>query len=155
MLWGRSITRKEYMKFDEELKKEKNPAVIRIGNYLKKRADTDPSVKNNLQKENKSLKECWDYVLGEVAKTMYRNGNFGCAAGDDEDLYALAVHYYDEDEIKIAPLPTNMKVETKMDKDKKEEKSAEPKPKEEPKKEKVKRISKSKKDPVDGQISLF
>ena len=57
--------------------------------------------------------------------------------------------------IKIAPLPSNMKVETKMDKDKKEEKSAEPKPKEEPKKEKVKRISKSKKDPVDGQISLF
>ena len=143
------------MKFDEELKKEKNPAVIRIGNYLKKRADTDPSVKNNLQKENKSLKECWDYVLGEVAKTMYRNGKFGCAAGDDEDLYALAVHYYDEDEIKIEPLPSDMKVEAKMDEEKKEEQAAENEPKEVPKKEKVKRISKSKKDPVDGQISLF
>lgn len=143
------------MTFEEELKQEKNPAIVRIGNYLLKRAETDPSVKNNLQKEKKSLKECWDYVLGEVAKTMYRSGNFGCASGDDEDLYALAVHYYDEDDIEIAPLPSNMKVETKMDKDKKEEKSAEPKPKEEPKKEKVKRISKSKKDPVDGQISLF
>lgn len=142
------------MMFEEELKKEENPAVIRIGNYLKKRADTDHSVKNNLQKENKSLKECWDYVLGEVAKTMYRNGNFGCAAGDDEDLYALAVHYYDEDDIKIEPLPTNMKVEAKMDEDKKEEKTAEIEPKE-IQKEKVKRISKSKKDPVDGQISLF
>ena len=142
------------MMFEEELKKEKNPAVIRIGNYLKKRADKDPSVKNNLQKENKSLKECWDYVLGEVAKTMYRNGKFGCAAGDDEDLYALAIHYYDEDDIKIAPLPTNMKVEAKMDEDKKEEKAAESEPKE-IQKEKVKRISKSKKDPVDGQISLF
>lgn len=143
------------MMFEEELKQEKNPAVIRIGNYLKKRADTDKSVKNNLQKENKSLKECWDYVLGEVTKTMYRNGNFGCAAGDDEDLYALAVHYYDEDDIKIAPLPTNMRVEAKMDEEKKEEKAAESEPKELPKKEKVKRISKSKKDPVDGQISLF
>ncbi|BBK23861.1 hypothetical protein Aargi30884_27640 [Amedibacterium intestinale] len=142
------------MMFEEELKKEKNPAVIRIGNYLKKRAETDTSVKNNLNKENKSLKECWDYVLGEVAKTMYRNGNFGCAAGDDEDLYALAVHYYDEDDIKIEPLPTNMKVEAKMDEDKKEEKTAEIEPKE-IQKEKVKRISKSKKDPVDGQISLF
>lgn len=50
------------MMFEEELKQEKNPAVIRIGNYLKKRAETDPSVKNNLQKENKSIKECWDYV---------------------------------------------------------------------------------------------
>ena len=140
--------------FEEELKKEKNPAVIRIGNYLKKRADTDPSVKNNLQKENKSLKECWDYVLGEVAKTMYRNGKFGCAAGDDEDLYALAIHYYDEDDIKIAPLPSTMKVEAKMDEDKKEEKAAKTEPKE-TQKEKVKRISKSKKDPVDGQISLF
>ncbi len=143
------------MMFEEELKKEKNPAVIRIGNYLKKRAETDTSVKNNLNKENKSLKECWDYVLGEVAKTMYRNGNFGCAAGDDEDLYALAVHYYDEDDIKIAPLPTNMKVKAKMDEEKKEEQAAESEPKEAPKKEKVKRISKSKKDPVDGQISLF
>lgn len=143
------------MMFEEELKKEKNPAVIRIGNYLKKRAETDTSVKNNLNKENKSLKECWDYVLGEVAKTMYRNGNFGCAAGDDEDLYALAVHYYDEDDIKIEPLPTNMRVEAKMDEEKKEEQAAENEPKEAPKKEKVKRISKSKKDPVDGQISLF
>ena len=142
------------MMFEEELKKEKNPAVIRIGNYLKKRAETDTSVKNNLNKENKSLKECWDYVLGEVAKTMFRSGNFGCAAGDDEDLYALAVHYYDEDDIKIEPLPTNMKVEAKMDEDKKEEKAAEIEPKE-IQKEKVKRISKSKKDPVDGQISLF
>lgn len=143
------------MEFYEELKKEKNPAVIRIGNYLKKRADTDPSVKNNLQKENKSLKECWDYVLGEVAKTMYRNGKFGCAAGDDEDLYALAVHYYDEDEIKIEPLPSDMKVEAKMDEDKKEEKAAESEPKELPKKEKVKRIKKSIKEPAEGQISLF
>lgn len=143
------------MVFEEELKQEKNPAVIRIGNYLKKRAETDPSVKNNLQKENKSLNECWDYVLGEVAKTMYRNGKFGCAAGDDEDLYALAVHYYDEDDIKIAPLPSDMKVKAKMDEDKKEEKIEEHEPKEEPKKEKVKRISKSKKNPVDGQISLF
>lgn len=142
------------MMFEEELKQEKNPAVIRIGNYLKKRAETDPSVKNNLQKENKSIKECWDYVLGEVAKTMYRNGNFGCAAGDDEDLYALAVHYYDEDDIKIEPLPSTMKVEAKMDEDKKEEKAAKTEPKE-TQKEKVKRISKSKKDPVDGQISLF
>lgn len=152
MLWGRSITRKEYMKFEEELKQEKNPAVIRIGNYLKKRAEADPSVKNNLQKENKSLKECWDYVLGEVAKTMYRNGKFGCAAGDDEDLYALAVHYYDEDEIKIEPLPSDMKVEAKMDEEKKETESE---PKELPKKEKVKRIKKSIKEPAEGQISLF
>ena len=143
------------MKFDEELKKEKNPAVIRIGNYLKKRAEADPSVKNNLQKENKSLKECWDYVLGEVAKTMYRNGKFGCAAGDDEDLYALAVHYYDEDEIKIEPLPSDMKVEARMDEEKKDEKAVETEPKELPKKEKGKRIKKSIKEPAEGQISLF
>ena len=140
------------MTFEEELKQEKNPAIVRIGNYLLKRAETDPSVKNNLQKENKSLKECWDYVLGEVAKTMFRSGNFGCAAGDDEDLYALAIHYYDEDDIKIAPLPTNMKVKAKMDEEKKETESE---PKELPKKEKVKRIKKSIKEPAEGQISLF
>ena len=86
---------------------------------------------------------------------MYRNGNFGCAAGDDEDLYALAVHYYDEDEIKIAPLPTNMKVKARMDEEKKDEKAVETEPKEVPKKEKVKRIKKSIKEPAEGQISLF
>lgn len=77
--------------FEKELNETKNPAVKRIGNYLMERAKTDPLVANNLKKEKKSLNECWDYVLSEVAKTMFRSGNFGCAAGDDEELLFEAV----------------------------------------------------------------
>lgn len=146
--------------FEEELKKTQNPAVKRIGNYLMERAKTDPSVANNLKKEKKTLNECWEYVLSEVAKTMYRNGNFGCAAGDDEELFGLAVHYYDEDDIKFEPFKGGKVVDmSKQEQDKKaetkEEKAEEEQPLKEVKKNRVKTVKKHKSDPVDGQLSLF
>lgn len=147
--------------FEEELKKTQNPAVKRIGNYLMERAKTDSSVANNLKKEKKSLNECWDYVLSEVAKTMYRSGNFGCAAGDDEELFGLAVHYYDEDEIKFEPFKGAKVVDaSKQEQDKKEEAPKEEKseveqPLKEVKQNRVKTVKKHKSDPVDGQLSLF
>ncbi|MEF2782787.1 MAG: Cas9 inhibitor AcrIIA9 family protein [Clostridium sp.] len=146
--------------FEEELKETKNPAVKRIGNYLMERAKTDPSVANNLKKEKKSLNECWDYVLSEVAKTMYRSGNFGCAAGDDEELFGLAVHYYDEDDIKFEPFKGAKVVDmSKQQQDKKveskEQKAKEEQPLKEVKQNRVKTVKKHKSDPVDGQLSLF
>ena len=145
--------------FEEELKETKNPAVKRIGNYLMKRAKTDPSVANNLKKEKKSLNECWDYVLSEVAKTMYRSGNFGCAAGDDEELFGLAVHYYDEDDIKFEPFKGAKVVDmSKQQQDKKVESKEQKSEEEQPLKEaknRVKTVKKHKSDPIDGQLSLF
>lgn len=146
--------------FEEELQKTQNPAVKRIGNYLIERAKTDPSVANNLKKEKKSLNECWDYVLSEVAKTMYRSGNFGCAAGDDEELFGLAVHYYDEDDIKFEPFKGAKVVDmSKQQQDKKveskEQKAKEEQPLKEVKQNRVKTVKKHKSDPVDGQLSLF
>lgn len=145
--------------FEEELKKTQNPAVKRIGNYLMERAKTDPSVANNLKKEKKSLEECWEYVLSEVAKTMYRNGSFGCAAGDDEELFCLAVHYYDEDDIKFEPFKGAKVVDaSKQEHDKKAESKEQKSEEEQPLKEvrnRVKTVKKHKSDPVDGQLSLF
>lgn len=54
------------MTFEEELQAEKNPSIIKIGKYLQKRAKDDQSVARNLEKEKKSLKECWKYILGEA-----------------------------------------------------------------------------------------
>lgn len=85
------------MTFEKELNETKNPWIKRIGNYLSSRDD----IQENLKKENKSLKECFDYVIGEIAEKATRDGNVGYAAGDDEEIYALAVHYYDEDDIKV------------------------------------------------------
>ena len=37
----------------------------------------------------------------EISKKAERAENVGYAAGDDEIIYELAVHYYDEDDIKV------------------------------------------------------
>lgn len=84
-------------KFKEELKKEKNPWIKRIGEYLLSRED----VHENLKKEKKSLKECFDYILIELSKKCTKEGNVGYVAGDDEEIFGMAVHYYDEDDIKV------------------------------------------------------
>lgn len=84
-------------KFNEELKKASNPWIQRIGNYLLSRDD----IRENLKKENKSLKECFDYVLIKISEKSMRVDGIAYAAGDDEKIYELAVHYYDEDDIKV------------------------------------------------------
>lgn len=85
-------------KFNKELEKAKNPWIKRIGNYLISRDD----IQENLKKKNKSLDECFNYVLNEISKKCIKNGNIGYVAGDDQELYDLAVHYYDEDDIKVS-----------------------------------------------------
>ena len=82
-------------KFKNELKQTKNPWIKRIGEYLLSRSD----LHENLKKEDKSLNKCFDYILIELSKKCKKDGNVGYAAGDDEELYAMAVHYYDEDDI--------------------------------------------------------
>lgn len=85
-------------KFNKELEKAKNPWIKRIGNYLLSRDD----IRENLKKKNKSLDECFNYVLNEISKKCVKNGNIGYVAGDDQELFDLAVHYYDEDNIKVS-----------------------------------------------------
>ncbi|RHH14206.1 hypothetical protein DW226_00840 [Coprobacillus sp. AM18-4LB-d2] len=85
-------------KFNKELEKAKNPWIKRIGNYLLSRDD----IQENLKKKNKSLDECFNYVLNEISKKCVKNGNIGYVAGDDQELFDLAVHYYDEDDIKVS-----------------------------------------------------
>ncbi|MFR5749048.1 MAG: Cas9 inhibitor AcrIIA9 family protein [Thomasclavelia spiroformis] len=84
-------------KFNEELKNATNPWIKRIGEYLLTRDD----LKDNLSKGNKTLSECFDYVLIELSKKAERNNEVGYVAGDDAEIYELAVHYYDEDDIEV------------------------------------------------------
>lgn len=62
--------------------------------YLDERAQTDELFAASYAKENKSIKECCDYILGEVQKS-------GCSGFADEEIFSMAVHYYDEDDIKV------------------------------------------------------
>ena len=62
--------------------------------YLNQRAMTDPLFVSNLMKPNKNIEECITYILNEVQKS-------GCNGFDDDEIYSMAVHYYDEDNIEI------------------------------------------------------
>ena len=69
-----------------------------VDNWLKVIADyllTRDDIKDSLNKENKSLKECGQYILQEA-----RQKGSHVAMTDDE-VFGLAVHYYDEDDITV------------------------------------------------------
>ncbi len=72
--------------------------------YLEQRAKEDSLFAISFAKPSKSLKECCTYILGEARK----RGN--AVAISDEEVYGMAVHYYDEDNIKVAKMPANVKV---------------------------------------------
>ena len=56
------------------------------------RAMTDPLFAPNLQKPHKNIEECILYILSEVQRS-------GCNGFADEEIYSMAVHYYDEDDV--------------------------------------------------------
>lgn len=64
--------------------------------YLTKLAETDELFAKTYAKKNKSLKGCCKYIMGEAQKAA-KGGK--CVALSDEQVYNLAVHYYDEDDI--------------------------------------------------------
>ena len=61
---------------------------------LNQRAATDPLFAPNLMKPNKSIEECVTYILNQVQAS-------GCNGFEDDEIYSMAVHYYDEDEIEV------------------------------------------------------
>ena len=69
--------------------------------YLDDRAKTDKLFAVSYAKTNKNLDDCCNYILGEAKK----RGN--AVAMTDEEVYGMAVHYYDEDNIKVNKLPAN------------------------------------------------
>ncbi len=66
--------------------------------YLDARAASDSLFAASYAKEGKSLEECCRYICGEV---MDMGQGRDCVVMDDDDVYNLAVHYYDEDNIKV------------------------------------------------------
>lgn len=71
-----------------------------IKSYLDERAETDDLFAAKYANSKKNINECCDYIIGEAKK----RGN--AVAMSDNEVFGLAVHYYDEDNIKINKLPT-------------------------------------------------
>ena len=86
-----------------------------IQTYLEERAKADELFAKSYAKANKNIKECCNYIIQEVKKT----GRQGFA---DEEIFSMAVHYYDEDNIKVESktpscnVVVNKKIEKKIEK---------------------------------------
>ncbi len=60
--------------------------------YLDKRTEEDILFSFQYSKPNKSIDECCTYILNQVQKS-------GCNGFHDDEIFGMAVHYYDEDTI--------------------------------------------------------
>ena len=77
-----------------------------IKNYLDNRAKTDELFAAKYANPKKSIDECCKYITGEA----YARAKNGCAVISDEEVYGMAVHYYDEENIEIRKQPADTKV---------------------------------------------
>lgn len=69
-----------------------NPFELTIQSYLQKRGDEDELVAEILRKPHKNIKDCCNYII----KTVQATGRQGFA---DEEIYGMAIHYYQEDSV--------------------------------------------------------
>lgn len=65
-----------------------------IKNYLANLSQSDELIAVTLKKENKNIDDCITYILTEVQKS-------GCNGFADDEIFGMAIHYYDEDTIKV------------------------------------------------------
>lgn len=75
------------MKGTEQFKKT-------IKAYLEQRAETDALFAVTYAKPNKNIDDCVTFILNQVKSS-------GCNGFADDEIYSLAVHYYDEDTIDV------------------------------------------------------
>lgn len=82
--------------------KASNQFTRTILTYLELRAESDSLFAETFAKENKNIDDCVTYILNEVQKS-------GCMGFADDEIYSMAVHYYDEEDIEVGK-PINGKI---------------------------------------------
>ena len=65
-----------------------------IAEYLNLRAATDPLFAPNLAKPHKNIEDCITYILKQVQQSA-------CNGFEDDEIYSMAVHYYNEDDLDV------------------------------------------------------
>jgi hypothetical protein len=65
-----------------------------INTHLNKLAQSDLLFAQTLAKPSKNINDCVTYILNEVKKS-------GCNGFADDEIFNMAIHYYDEDKIEI------------------------------------------------------
>ena len=65
-----------------------------IQTYLEQRAESDALFAPRYHNPRKSIDDCITYILNEVRRS-------GCNGFADDEIYSMALHYYDEEDIDI------------------------------------------------------
>jgi|SRR5690606_17144895 len=76
---------------------------ITIQNYLNERAEIDELFAESLKNPKKSIDDCITYILN----TVKDSGNNGF---DDSEIFNMAIHYYDEDDVKVGEPITGVSI---------------------------------------------
>ena len=71
-----------------------------IQDHLNEVAENDSLFAETLKKETKNIDDCITHIFNQVKAS-------GCNGFADEEIYGMAVHYYDEDDIKPGNKITN------------------------------------------------
>lgn len=118
-----------------------------IKNYLDHRVKEDSLFAEAYNKKDKTIEGCCNYIISEVQKSAKGNR----AAMTSDEVFSLAVHYYDEDNVKAdKKVNARVVVPAELISKEKASKSTEEKTK------KPARQKAVKKDPFeDRQLSLF
>jgi hypothetical protein len=74
--------------------KATDPFKRTIQAYLEQYATTDELFADKLQNPLKNIDDCITYILNEVKKS-------GCNGFEDDEIFNMAIHYYDEDKIEV------------------------------------------------------
>ena len=121
--------------------------------YLDQRAETDVLFSFQYSKPEKNIDDCVTYILNEVKKS-------GCNGFADDEIYSMAVHYYDEDNIEVgkpmnAHVVVNHVVELTEEEKEQARKDAIQKVQDEAYKKMTQPVKKAKKVVLNPQPSLF
>lgn len=125
-----------------------------IESHLKEFAQNDEVFAKAFSNSKKNIDECITYIFNQVIK-------LGCNGFNDDEIYGMAIHYYDEENIDIGS-PVNCKVVvnhtvelTEEEKEEAKQKAIENLIKEEKEKKLKTKIKKEKIGEEEKQISLF
>jgi len=70
---------------------------------LQQMAEEDPVFAEKMANPNKNIDDCITYILNTVKKSE-------CAGFTDDEIFGMAAHYYDEENVEVGKLPSNMNV---------------------------------------------
>ena len=121
--------------------------------HLDQRAETDVLFSFQYSKPEKNIDDCVTYILNEVKKS-------GCNGFADDEIYSMAVHYYDEDNIEVgkpmnAHVVVNHVVELTEEEKEQARKDAIQKVQDEAYRKMIQPVKKAKKAVLNPQPSLF